>query len=254
MRTVDSWERLVSGKRLIAVAGAGGKKSTMYALASRCTGRAGITTTVNCPFPPPELQIHLVIKEEASLMEAVRATSGEHRRVFFAQPGKHADWAAGIQGSLITRIHAAHFFDTILVKADGARHRLIKAPAEGEPIYPPRTELVLYLVSAHVLGRKLNSSIAHRLEEFMAVTGAAEEAIIEPEHIVKLLTSGMGALKGVEAATCLVPVVNRVDNPMRHRQAHAIAEQALAESPRLSGVVLARMGEAEPWMEFIERY
>lgn len=254
MRTADSWEHLVSGKRLIAVAGAGGKKSTMYALASRCSGRAGITTTVNCPLPPSELRIHLVVKDEATLMEAVRDTSREYRRIFFAQPGKHVDWAAGIQASLVTRIHDAHLFDTVLVKSDGARRRLIKAPADGEPIYPSGTEMVLYLVSAHALGRKLNSGIAHRLEEFMAVTGASEETIIRPEHIVRLLTSGLGALKGVAPEACLVPVINRVDSPARLRQAREIAEQALSKTSRLSGVVLARMGEAVPWMEFIERF
>ncbi len=253
MQSTDSWERLLNGNRLVAVAGAGGKKSTMYALASRCPGRAGLTATVNCPYPPRELEAQLVVGEEATLLEAVRATPAEYRRVFFAQPGKHADWAAGIRAELVTQIHAAHVFDLLLVKADGARRRLIKAPADGEPIYPPGTELVLYLVSAHVLGRKLNSGVAHRLEEFMALTGAAEEAIIGSEHIVELLTSTAGALKGLGPGTRVVPVINRVDTPARQQQARDIAERVLSASPRLSGVVLGCMGDATPQMEFIER-
>lgn len=253
MQATDAWERLLDGKRLVAVAGAGGKKSTMYALASRCGGRSGLTTTVNCPFPPRELGAHLVVGEEAALLEAVRATPREYRRVFFAQPGKHVDWAAGVDPELVTQIHAAHVFDLLLVKADGARRRLIKAPAHGEPIYPSGTELVLYLVSAHVLGRKLNSGVAHRLEEFTALTGATEETTIGSEHLVRLLTASAGALKGVGPGARVVPVINRVDTPARHRQARDIAERALAASPRLSGVVLGRMGDAVAQMEFIER-
>ena len=253
MPSTDSWERLLDGKRLVAVAGAGGKKSAMYALASRCPGRAGLTATVNCPYPPPEFGAQLVVGEEATLLEAVRATPGDYRKVFFAQPGKHMDWAAGVRPELVTQIHAAQVFDLLLVKADGARHRLIKAPADGEPIYPPGTELVLYVVSAHALGRKLNSGVAHRLEELMALTGAAEDTIIGPEHIVKLLTSNGGALKGVAPDARVVPVINRVDTPARHRQARDIAERALSASPRLSGVVLGCMGDAIPQMEFIER-
>ncbi|MEO6799148.1 MAG: selenium cofactor biosynthesis protein YqeC [Rhodanobacter sp.] len=253
MQSADSWERLLAGKRLIAVAGAGGKKSTMYALAARCLGRAGLTTTVNCPYPPPELGAQLVIRDDATLQEAVCAAPREYRRVFFAQPGKHADLAAGIRPELVTQIHATRVFDLLLVKADGARRRLIKAPADGEPVYPPGTELVLYVVSAHALGRKLNSGVVHRTEEFMALVGAAEEAIIVSEHIVKLLTSTAGALKGVGLGTRVVPIINRVDTPARDRQARDIAERVLSASPRLSGVVLACMGEAIPQMEFIER-
>ncbi|MEO8779133.1 MAG: selenium cofactor biosynthesis protein YqeC [Rhodanobacter sp.] len=253
MQAADAWERLLAGKRLIAVAGAGGKKSTMYALAARCAGRAGLTTTVNCPYPPSELGVQLVIGEEATLLEAVCATPRESRRVFFARPGKYEDLAAGIRPELVTQIHAAHAFDLLLVKADGARRRLIKAPAEGEPIYPPGTELVLYVVSAHALGRKLNSGVAHRPEEFAALTGAEEEAKIGAEHIVKLLTSSAGALKGVGPQTRVVPIINRVDTPARHRQARDIAERVLCASPRLSGVVLGCMGDTTPRMEFIER-
>jgi probable selenium-dependent hydroxylase accessory protein YqeC len=252
MQVTDAWERLLGGDRLVAIAGAGGKKSTMYALASRCTGRTGLTTTVNCPFPPAELQARLIIEGEATLLDAVHAVSPECRRVFFARPGKHADWAAGIRAELIAQVHATHVFDLLLVKADGARHRLIKAPADGEPIYPPGTELVLYLVSAHVLGRQLNSGIAHRLEEFTVLTGAAEGTVIDSGHIVKLLTSAAGALKGIAPGTRVVPVINRVDTPARRRQVRDIAEQALSASPRLSGVVLGCMGEAEAQMEYIE--
>lgn len=253
MRVVDAWERLLDGNRLIAVAGAGGKKSTMYALASRCPGRAGLTTTVNCPYPPRELDVQLVVRPETALLEAVCAMPREYRRVFFARPGKHADLAAGIRAELITQIHAAQAFDLLLVKADGARRRLIKAPADDEPIYPPGTELVLYLVSAHALGRKLNSGVVHRMEEFMALVGVAEEAVIGSEHIVKLLTSSAGALKGLGPDARVVPVINRVDTPARHRQARDIAERALSVSSRLSGVVLACMGDAIPQMEFIGR-
>jgi probable selenium-dependent hydroxylase accessory protein YqeC len=253
MPTTDTWARLLAGNRLVAVAGAGGKKSTMYALASHCAGRAGLTTTVNCPFPPAELGARRVIGEEATLLEAVRAIPRESRRVFFARPGKHVDWAGGIRADLVTQIHAAQVFDLLLVKADGARHRLIKAPAADEPIYPPGTELVLYLVSAHVLGRRLNAGVAHRLEEFAALTGAAEETPIDSAHIVKLLTSAAGALKGIAPGTRIVPVINRVDTPARQRQARDIAEQVLSAAPRLGGVVLGCMGDVVPHMEFIER-
>lgn len=253
MPSVDPWERMLGESRLVAVAGAGGKKSTMYALASRYPGRVGLTTTVNCPYPPPELGVRLVVKEEAALLEAVRVASAASREVFFARPGKHADWAAGIRAETIEEIHAAHVFDLVVIKADGARHRLIKVPADDEPVYPEGTELVLYLVSAHALGRKLNSGVVHREEKFMALLGASEETTIGVAHVVQLLTSKAGALKEIAPGMRVVPIINRVDTPARLRQARDIAEQALAAAPELSGVALGCVGDAVPQLEWIGR-
>lgn len=255
MHTDNLWDQLAGGKSLIAMAGAGGKKTTMYAIAAQHPGHVGLTTTVNCAYPPPESEsgIHLVLRPEVDLMEAARLASEGHRRVFFAQPGKRDGLASGVSAPLLARIRAAEIFDVVLVKADGARRRLLKAPADGEPVYPPGTELVLYLLSAHALGRKLSSGVVHRAEHFAAVTGAAEGAAIKSGHIVRLLTSESGALKGIEPGVPLIPVINRVDTPAMYREAREIAEKALAEAPRLSAVALGCMGEYPPRVEMIRR-
>lgn len=86
----------------------------------------------------------------------------------------------------------------------------------------------------------------------MAVTGASEKAVVGSD-IVKLLTSEMGAPKGVGPKACIIPIINRVDSPARHRQALEIVEHAPAATSGLTGVVLGRTGEATPRMEFVER-
>lgn len=238
---------------LVAVAGAGGKKSTLYALARAFPGRLAVTASVNCPPPPPDAGLRLVVAESAALPAQVRAVAPAHSRVFFAAPGKRADLLGGVAPATIAEIHAAGLFDLVLVKADGARRRLIKAPGAGEPVYPPGTTRVLYLVSAHALGRRADSGVAHRLEELTAVTGVAAGGVLAPEHLVRLLSSEAGALKGLAPATPLVAVLNRVDTAERYRQARAVAARTLAASDRVGAVVLARMGEEPPLLEVVAR-
>lgn len=237
---------------LVAVAGAGGKKSTLYALARAFPGRVAVTTTVNCPPPPPDARFRLVVAEGAALPERVRAAAPD-RRVFFAVPGKRADLLGGVAPELIGEIAAAGAFDLVLVKADGARRRLIKAPGAGEPVYPPGTARVLYLVSAHALGRRADSGVAHRPEALRSVTGVAEDGVLAPEHLVRLLSSPEGALKGLAPGVPLLAVINRVDTPARYRQAREVAVQTLAAGARVSAVALARMGETPPLLEVLER-
>ena len=58
---------------------------------------------------------------------------------------------------------------TMLIKADGARMRMVKAPAENEPVLAPEIATVLALVSVRALGRPLDETVAHRPERVAAI-------------------------------------------------------------------------------------
>lgn len=238
---------------LVAVAGAGGKKSILYALARTCPGRVAVTTTVNCPLPPAAEAFRLVVGSGPDLAARMRAVPPGERRVFFAAPGKRPQLLGGVDPAVIAEVAESGRFDLVLVKADGARRRLIKAPGAGEPVYPPGTGRVIYVVSAHALGRRPDSGIAHRPEQLAVVTGARVDAPLEPGHLVRLLTSESGALKAVEPGLSVVAVINRVDTPERQRQAREVARGVLASTDRIGAVALACMGERPPLIEVVGR-
>lgn len=246
-------EQLGLDKGVIAAAGAGGKKTILYALAGQFPGRVGITATVNCPLPPGDFAGEVIVGPEAGLMERLRGRSEPGRAVFFATPGKRAELVSGVTPAFLSGLRNRAVFDVLLVKADGARRRLIKAPGKGEPEYPPGTDMVLYLVSAHAFGRKPESGIAHRVDELALAAGLDPDAVVEPEHVARLLSSQEGALKGVEKGTRVIPVINRADTPLRRRQATEAARMALARTDRFDTVLVGCMGERPPVFEVIER-
>ncbi|MGH8580881.1 MAG: selenium cofactor biosynthesis protein YqeC [Gammaproteobacteria bacterium] len=245
-------QALAAEQGLVCVVGAGGKKTTMYRLASLHAGRVGITSTVFIPPPAAALAAKCVIAPEPGLFDAVLELASRNRMLFFAQPSDKPGRFAGVSAFCIAQIHRQAMLDVTFVKADGARSRWLKAPAEDEPQIPGDANTVIPVVSALALGRPLDESIAHRVERLASVMGIRRGELILPTHLARLLSDGMGALKQVGDAT-VVPLINMVDDPEHERLAHAVAREALARSSRFERVVLAAMRKPESLVAVVTR-
>ncbi|MDT8409161.1 MAG: selenium cofactor biosynthesis protein YqeC [Wenzhouxiangellaceae bacterium] len=239
---------------IVAAVGAGGKKSLLCALADGDTGRLAWTTTVHSTRPPRWTGIEMHYDAEPALLDKARKLSGTSpaRYGFLGQTVKSGR-RPGLSPEAVGRLHRDGRFDLTLVKADGARMRGIKAPKPGEPVLPPSSDLILYLVSAGVIGRPLDDTTAHRPELLEAITGIEQGALLTPESVARLLSSVDGALSGLDACrnacrnTCpLVPVINQVDDAGRLELATAAARMALERSDRFDRVVLTCLNRRKP--------
>ncbi len=249
----DSLIDLFGARRgIVCAVGAGGKKTTLYALANHHPGRVGVSATVLIRPFPETLAAQSVIAPAASLEEAVVRAARVHRRVAFVAAGGRRGRLQGVMPQALAALQARVRFDVLLVKADGARMRGIKAPADYEPVLPPGITTVLYLVSAAVLGRPLDEHSAHRVERLAAITGARRGEPLQPLHIARLLSSRQGALQSIGQAR-LIPVINAVEGAERRQQARSAARQALELSDRFDYVILAAMGQEPPQVEVVRR-
>ncbi|MEX2515548.1 MAG: selenium cofactor biosynthesis protein YqeC [Gammaproteobacteria bacterium] len=235
---------------IVCMVGAGGKKTTMFRLAAEHQGRVGITATAHIEHFPASLPAQKLVMEQADLRDEVAAATA--RVVAFATPSGRTGRHAGIETTAVADFKTAGRFDLVLIKADGARGRLIKAPAEHEPVLPAAVDTVIPVVSAKVIGRKLTQRLAHRPEQIGAVTGLQLNDVIEPVHVARLLADPAGSLKHAGTAQ-VVPLINMVDNAERYELAHAAAIEALQLTDRFDYVVLASMRAAEPIVEVVRR-
>ena len=151
---------------------------------------------------------------------------------------------------LVAELHRRCGFAATLVKADGARMRLIKAPADDEPVLPPGSATVLPVVSARAFGRPLGPEVAHRLDRLLAVIGAAPGEPLGAVHVARLLTSEAGALQHAQGAV-VVPIINMVDDDATLDAARAAAREALAMTRRFDRVALTAMTAADPLVELV---
>ncbi len=224
---------------VVSVVGAGGKKSTMYALADRVE-RAVVTATVRIPIFDEHVARVVVTDDPAG---AVRATDDWPLGV--VPERERSDRYLGYDPSTVAAIAEEGVADAVLVKADGARMRRLKAPDDREPQVPDRTDTVVPVASAHVVGSELSGERVHRVDRVAAITGLAPGDTIEPGDVAEVLASERGGHKDVPSGATVVPLVNMVDDPDLEAVGREIAREVLrrADVPR---VVLSRMTAEKP--------
>lgn len=237
---------------VVCAVGAGGKKSVLYQLVREHDGRFALTTTVHMTEFPEDLPADTVIDDEPDLRRRV-LVAARSRSVAYACPSQKPGRHAGVAPAMIRALHEEAGFAATFVKADGARMRWIKAPAEGEPVLPPGADVVIPVISARAIDEPLGERVAHRVDEVEAITGIANGEILTPESIARLLTSDVGALSGAHGAR-VAPVINMVDNDLQEKKARAVAEAALSMTSRFDRVVLCCLKRpAAPVVAVVER-
>lgn len=241
------FQALGIGGGIVCAVGAGGKKSLLHALAAThgpARGRLAMTATARCTPPPDGLFQEAIAADADALAEALAHSRAN--RVFYAgpqhKPGRHE----GVDPGTVRTLHQERGFALTLVKADGARMRWIKAPAEDEPALVPDCDLVVAVLSLRALGRPLDEKSAHRPERVSALTGLALGEAITEQALAALLAHDQGSLRGSEGRR-VVPLLNMVDDEATLGAAMAIAQEALSRSDRFDRVVLARLRDpADP--------
>src|SRR5947209_9919958 len=175
---------------LISLVGAGGKTTTMYTLASELAQqnkRVITTTTTNIYFPKPgETDTLIVASETPTLLKMVNAAWKQHRRVTVAARVIGAGKVGGLSPEQPYELLTKGEADAVLVEADGARHKMIKAPAEHEPVVPFQTNVALLLMSAEAINQPLSAEVAHRPERVAAVLGIEQGDVLTPALVARL--------------------------------------------------------------------
>ncbi|WP_418281590.1 selenium cofactor biosynthesis protein YqeC [Halorubrum sp. DTA98] len=213
----------------VAVVGAGGKKTTMYALAER-TERAVVTATVRIPIFDDEVAR---VETTADPVTTVRDAADDAFPLGVVPEREREDRYRGYDVEVVDDLIDAHD-GPVLIKADGARLREFKAPNGTEPRIPDGVDVVVPVVSAGVVGEPLTDELVHRPERVVrtareAGVDAAIGQPISPETVGAVIASPDGGLKDVPAGATAIPLVNKVDDDERERAARDVAEAIRAE-------------------------
>ncbi len=224
---------------LIAIVGAGGKTKTMFTLANELAqrGKRVITTTTTQIFypEPGETDTLIVADETPALLKSIDEAWQQYHRITVAGSFLRTDKLAGLQPEQPYELLMKSRADIVIVEADGARHRMIKAPAEYEPVIPLQTNVALLMMSAEAINQLLSDRIAHRPEQVATVAGINMGDVLSPAVIARLITSEQGGLKHIpETATAYLLITHA-----SMTQIAAIHELVylMRFSPRIVGVL-----------------
>jgi len=211
----------------VAFTGAGGKTSAMIALARELDPPVVLTTTTHLGVWQADFtDIHLVVTKPEEIRSGLLK---EKKIILVTGRAGDDDRLRGLSGETLRKLQlqCKQSHVTLLIEADGAKQRLVKAPAQYEPVIPKNVDRVVVLAGLAALGMRMNDSVVHRPENFTQVTGLQENEIIQAEQLVALLGSEEGGLKGVPDNCMKVLFLNQADDLVLQSEGGWIAKKLL---------------------------
>jgi probable selenium-dependent hydroxylase accessory protein YqeC len=242
-------------RRYVHLIGGGGKTTLLFAAAGElaAAGRTVLTTTTTrILFPRSGESPCLVVGPDlASLLEPARVGLAAHRHVtvLAADPANGAK-AVGLPVALLDALVDARLAGYVLVEADGASGRPLKAHADHEPVVSSRADLVVAVVGVDCLGAPVDDAFVHRaalLRERLALPAGTR---VTPEVVAGIVLHRDGWLARVPAGCEVAVVVNKVASPEALEGARRIAAtlRAADAGRRIARIVAgeARTGKLQP--------
>lgn len=235
----------------ISLVGGGGKTTAMFALAHELK-KAGasvlVTTTTNIFYPEPG-QCDTVVMDATPSFSLFKNV----------QPGTVTCLGGGVFGEMkkvksispefLDKLFSKRLFDHILVEADGAKRKAIKAPAEYEPVIPASATAVIGVIGMDALSLSVVDENVHRVKKFCEITGSVQGQMIDEKIMSRLINHPQGLFKGVPARAIRIVLLNKADTEALRRQCGTISRMIDAHAGRVA-VISASMARARVYERF----
>jgi probable selenium-dependent hydroxylase accessory protein YqeC len=242
-------------KEVISLIGGGGKTTLMFALGKELSlRRKGIllttTTKIWDPEPSDEFGLFWSARLE-KVKEWVKENLDRYRYLFVAQEKLDNGKLQGIPPPWIPELFSIPGVSYIIIEADGAAGRPLKAPREGEPVLPAETTLLIPMVGIDVLGKPLREDFVFRSRIAMEIVKEKEGVEVREEMIGRLLAA---TLRNKPREARVIPFINKIDLPDGLEKGKSLARSLLESiSPEIERVVLGHARETPIAKEIVSR-
>ena len=197
---------------IVAIVGAGGKTSLLFALAGAAYKPVCLTTTTKLMREEGQgIAEHVLISDfatdpgksfkRAEISLVINSLNESNHKWLGLSLSQAAELISACKQAVVT----------CLIEADGARHLALKAPAEWEPVIPPLVDLVIVVVGLSAIGKPLNAGAVFREDIFSKLTGLPLGEPILLEHILRMLNHPQGGMKGIPPNSRAAVVFNQAD-------------------------------------------
>jgi molybdenum cofactor cytidylyltransferase len=261
----------VSSSPCIAFVGAGGKTTALFQLARQLGQPVIVTATSHLgTWQLQQADRHIIARSPAPLEELGHGSTG----ISLVTGDLEGDRTKPIDDELLNWLH--EFCEDrsipLLIEADGAREKPLKAWAHHEPPIPAFVETVVQVAGLTGLNKSLNEDHVHRAARFSELSGEALGETITPGSLARLLTHPEGGLKNIPARARRAVLLNQADTLELQAAAHALTqslsnaydsiviaslrqEQIFAVHEPVAGIILAagsssRFGETKQVLDW----
>ncbi|MEJ2510065.1 MAG: selenium cofactor biosynthesis protein YqeC [Anaerolineales bacterium] len=278
MRLIDAIS--VEKTSRIAFVGAGGKTTAMFRLArqAKTAGMDLIFCSATTHLAEEQLELadqHIILNtmDDLHRLDAISAEGV----VLLTGPLGEDGRTKGLSLELISEVDklASRYHAALLIEADGARCKPLKAPADHEPVIPPWVERVVVVVGMSGLGKPLTEEVVHRPDIFGELAGLQRGEVISIEALSQVLLSEAGGMKGIPSRARRIVILNQCDDIEKAAQGKLLSEklklgygqvilsklaksspdEVIAVNRRIAGIILAaggsvRMGQPKQLLDW----
>ena len=243
---------------VVSLVGGGGKTTIMFALAREIAsnGSCVVTTTTTKIFEPSpsETPLLLVKADEEELIRLLLQNVDKYGHITLASERLASGKLNGISSEFVAKLASLTQVSCIVVEADGAAHRSLKAPNATEPIIPFNTSLVIPIVGVDAVGCRLAEEDVFRPEIVSNLLGLPLGEVVSPDAIAFLITHHQGIIKGSPERARIIPFINKMDLDKGLSKGRNLADKILAmRHPQIEQVVLGQAQSPEPVIEVISQ-
>lgn len=252
-------QALVLGDRgTISLVGAGGKTSLMFKLAHELsiTGGPVLTTTTTKIFEPvPDQSTCVAVSDSvAGLLDRAKELIDKHPHITMARDRLPEEGKLiGIRPETVDLLWKSNLFQWILVEADGAAGRPLKAPADHEPVIPDCTSCLVGLAGLNGIGRPLTDQWVFRSGNFAELAGIPLNSEVTENAVAEVFTHPKGLFKNAPAKAARVAFLNQADTPENLAAGQHIARLLTVKSNSgLNRIVIGQIQADSPVLEIYD--
>ncbi len=243
---------------VISLVGGGGKTTLMFALAQElASGEKSVITTTTTKIlepSPAETPLLLLEADEEQAVRTLLQNVNKYRHITLASERLSSGKLNGVSSELVAKLAKLKPVSYIIVEADGAARKSLKAPNPTEPVIPHNTTLVIPMVGIDAVGCRLTEEDVFRPEIVSRLLGLPLGEIISAEAIASLITHPQGITKGSPAQARIVPFLNKADLDQGLSKGRDLANKILAmRHPQIRQVILGQVRFPKPVVEVISR-
>jgi probable selenium-dependent hydroxylase accessory protein YqeC len=241
---------------VISLVGAGGKTTLMSVLARELANENArvVSTTTTKIFDWQVCGDILIIeKDEDKILDLLQQALQEYRHTTLVSERLFVEGKLkGISPEAVMCIAELKQVDYVIIEADGAARKPLKAPNATEPIIPQNTTLVIAVVGIDALGLKLTKENIFRPEIVSSLTGLPLGGVISIDTIATLITHSEGITKGSSPNARIIPIINKMDVVEDTSEAEALSKMVLeVGQSQIKRVVLGQLQSVEPVLKVI---
>ena len=218
----------LQGGGVVSLVGGGGKTTFMFRLAREIasSGESVLTTTTTKILMPRENQSSqvIILPCAADVLEQAKLllSSGQRHLTAAGAYIPSQNKLTGFDAGDIGKLHESGLFPWILVEADGAGHRPLKAPATHEPVIPPCSRWVIAVAGLDAVGQPLTEDWVFRSRLFADITGLSPGAKITEKSVAAALSHEAGIMKGCPPGALKYIFLNKAETKERKEAGRAI--------------------------------